>query len=483
MSQARVLEALAVPAAYPHAAPSVTICRTHISEVFLAGDWAYKVKRAQRTSFLDFRTLEQRRHACREELRVNADWAPDVYRAVVPINGAGRIGGPGQPVEFAVAMRRLPAARMLDAVLAADGVTDEDIDAIADHLVAAHRRAPRVTPAPLPQKIDGSLAWIESYAPPLWFRHWVKYNRAFVAGGQALLDERAPLAIDGHGDLHAGNVCLAPEGVVFYDRIEFEPRFREADPLADLSFLVMDLQAHGAWRRAERLVARYGAGTGAAHTDQGALLAYLVRHRATVRGGAAAMRGSDGLPYFRFATQVGLAPFTVMLCGLPGTGKSHAARALARAWDADILRSDLIRKEIWGMAPTDHWEGAYDEGPYAPEVTARTHAMLAEREKKARARGRRVVLDATFDRAATRALFPDAFLVWITCADDVVRARITARQSDKDAVSDADWSVYQIRKANFEPPATSLLRHDGSASPNQIIDAVLDHLTSPARSR
>jgi len=152
------------------------------------------------------------------------------------------------------------------------------------------------------------------------------------------------------------------------------------------------------------------------------------------------------------------------VCGLPGTGKSTFAREVARAFGAEHLRSDGIRKEMLGIEPTEHWEGGYLEGPYAPDVTERTYAEMRERAGKLLRAGRRVVADATFSRAAWRDAFAAAareagarcLVVEVTCPEDEVRARMEARAGDRTEVSDADFDVYLAAKRTYEPPASPL---------------------------
>ena len=112
-----LLAAMADPAAYPRPAP-VEVRQTHISAVFLVGDTVYKVRKPVNLGFVDFTTLDKRKHDCDEEVRLNRRLAPSVYRGVVPItieDGRVRVGGSGEPVEWAVEMVRLPDEATLKA--------------------------------------------------------------------------------------------------------------------------------------------------------------------------------------------------------------------------------------------------------------------------------------------------------------------------------------------------------------------------------
>src|SRR5215467_9605788 len=114
--QSEVLAFLANRATYGGA--PVRRIDTHSAVVFLAGDRAFKVKRAVRYSYLDFSTLAQRKAACEAELEINRIFAPGLYLRVIPVtrekNGALRLAGGGESVEWAVEMRRLDETRTLD---------------------------------------------------------------------------------------------------------------------------------------------------------------------------------------------------------------------------------------------------------------------------------------------------------------------------------------------------------------------------------
>ena len=129
-----------------HGGQKVTRIDTHGAAVFLAGERVLKVKRAVRFPFLDYSTLEKRKAACEAELQVNRPFAPLIYRGVVAItkDPAGRLslGGDGEPVEWALEMRRFDENATLDH-LAENGKIDTKLADDLGHVVAAaHRIAP-----------------------------------------------------------------------------------------------------------------------------------------------------------------------------------------------------------------------------------------------------------------------------------------------------------------------------------------------------
>ena len=147
-AQQAVIDFLARP--QTHGGAPVTRIDTHAATVFLAGERAFKIKRAVRFPFLDYSTLAKRKAACEAEIAVNRPFAPATYRGVVAItradDGKLSIGGQGEPVEWAVEMRRFDETQTLDH-LAAQGRIDAALaDALGRAVERAHAAAP-VDPA------------------------------------------------------------------------------------------------------------------------------------------------------------------------------------------------------------------------------------------------------------------------------------------------------------------------------------------------
>jgi len=139
-----LIEGLSDPAAYQHPVRDVRVHQTHSSIVFLAGDFAYKIKKPVKYEFLDYSHLDVRLYFCQEEIRLNAVICPDVYLDVVPVterDGRLTMGGEGEPVEWAVRMRRLREEDMLSNRLSTGSVDDQDIERIAQFVANLHARA------------------------------------------------------------------------------------------------------------------------------------------------------------------------------------------------------------------------------------------------------------------------------------------------------------------------------------------------------
>jgi aminoglycoside phosphotransferase family enzyme/predicted kinase len=496
-----LIAALSRPEAYAGPAGEVIVRQTHISAVFLAGDHAFKVKKPVDLGFLDFSTPEKRLHFCREEVRLNRRLAPSVYLGVVPVlreGGRLRFGEPGEAgnvVEWAVKMRRLPDSATLRARLYRGELQPDQLRALARFLAAFHASAeggPRIAPFGRFEYVAGNAR--ENFAQAADLVGTTVHKEVFdrlAARTEAELD-RLRLLIEGrarrgvprdtHGDLHLDHVYLfpdrpPPEDLAIIDCIEFNDRFRFADPVADMAFLVMDLRFRGANDLALAFSDAYF--RAADDGDGPELLAFYTAYRAMIR---AKVEGFESLelevpgPERDTVLQKARAhwllalttletparrPCLLLVAGLPGAGKSTLARSLAQEAGFTLLRTDLVRKELAGLPAS-----AFDERLYTPESTERTYAECLRRAEAALFEGRRVLVDATFRWERWRQAFLAAARRWgvptgmILCqADpDTVRQRLRSRTAD---ASDADWPVYQQLAREWEEvgPATRALTH------------------------
>lgn len=484
------LETLLQPERYPEPTSAVRHLQTHISHLFLTDQFVYKLKKPVDFGFLDFTTLERRRHFCHEELRLNRRLSPDIYLEVVALHddGSGGLcfGGEGEVIEYAVKMRRLPEERMLDRLLAADQVTQADIEAIARVVAAFHATA--VTD----QRIAsfGSVAtiranWLEnlrqtapycgvtlSRADHQLIGDWAL---ATLEDAAACFEERVSGGFirECDGDLHTENICLDGQ-VHIFDCIEFNEPFRCSDTAADVAFLAMDLENHGRRDLAELFVAAYCQESG--DTGLLAVLSLYLVNRAFIRGKVESFRLDDPLipaaekqaaahrasRFFRLARGYLLRrrlPQSLLLtCGPTGCGKSSFASELAFQLGIGHLQADRERKQLAGVRPTERGAAIY-----TADWNRATYERLAELAVAELAAGRSVVVDATFRCAADRARFGllaaeagvPLIICALTCPAEVVRQRLLDRQQSGDSVSDGTWRVYQQQMARFEQPAAA----------------------------
>ena len=529
-----LVEALSRPEAYPLPPASVDVLETHISLLFFADQRVYKVKKAVDLGFLDHTSLEKRRAACRDEVRLNGRLAPDVYLRVVPITREtdGRIvlDGDGDLVEVAVEMNRLPAERMLDRLLDAGHIDSELVHELSELLALFHLWAPtglgvdehgapeavrrlvldnldglkpfvggpgEEAPSGVPVLSAGLHGWLRERAVAFLDRHEVLMARRVEEGRIR----------EGHGDLHAGNLCVLDDAIVAYDCLEFSRALRCGDAACDLAFLAMDLDSRGFRAFSQQLVREYA--RIARDSDAAYLVDFYKTYRALVRAKVAGLSARQRAPddperevwrrkavaSAQLAASYELPPALVLTCGLPATGKSTLARDLARPFEAVVLRSDVVRKQLLGMPPTDRPDAGETVKLYAPETSDEVHRRLLRRATAALERGRSVVVDATFGERARRRRFVDAasrlghpvVVVHVTADEATVRERLEARARDRRAVSDADWAVHQLLLARFEAPdelpADALVELTSPHDPDVARAALIERLLAQVRSR
>ncbi|MHC4448261.1 MAG: AAA family ATPase, partial [Planctomycetota bacterium] len=200
------------------------------------------------------------------------------------------------------------------------------------------------------------------------------------------------------------------------------------------------------------------------------------------------------MQYFHLAASYVMPPSLILLCGLPGSGKSWAAQHIARPFEALVIRSDVVRKRLAGVPPTYRATGAEAEALYSDQSSRRTFAAMQEEAECRLGEGRTVVLDATFAQRRARDPFIDMarsarvpfVVVHVTCPAPVIAERMRDRASDAEEVSDADWSIYEQFKPNFEPPDELPPPHsphsphrvdaDSTEEPELIVSDVIDAL-------
>ena len=516
-----LVAAMLEPAFYPHHPETVHLVQTHISYVFLAGDEVYKVKKPVRFTFLDFSTLEKRRHFCHEEVRLNRRLAANAYRGVVSICRAEdgfRLGTAEavDAIEYAVQIRRLASDRLMVNLLATNQMTEALVDQVVDRLVSFHRSAqcgPEVTangdPANIARILEDNFTGVRPFRGATIAAHdddeIQRFSRRFLAREDSFLRRRQSedRIREAHGDLHAEHICFERPLVIF-DCIEFNQQFRFIDVASEIAFLAMDLEQRGRRDLAAHLIARYAelAGDG----DLPRLVPFYECYRAYVRGKVASLKSTETevsseeraaareqarryfLQSYRYTWTY--SPALVVVAGLSGSGKSTVAVALHERTGFVHLSSDIIRKELAGLAPTAR---VGDEDLYSVAHSSRTYAELFSRARQTLASGRGVILDATFQlregRQTARQIAESArtpfLLVECTCPEEVIRQRLATRTQRGDDPSDADWEIYLVQQQRCEPFAEERLTIDTSQPTDQLLAAIekalrarLDELTN-----
>ncbi len=255
-----VVRGLLQAQAYAHKTQEIRLLETHISWIILTGDYAYKLKKPVDLGFLNFSTLEKRHFFCQEEVRINRRTAPDLYLGVVPIVGTPetpKMGGPGEPFEYAVKMRQFPQTALLDRRIGEGLITPELVDLMADQVAAFHQQVEvvaedslRGTPAqirgPALENFSEMKPLIESEQTRERLARLEAWTRDEFSRRQELMQKRHDNGSvqECHGDLHLGNLA-AWNGLLIFDAIEFNENLRWIDRFNEIAFLAMDFEHRG----------------------------------------------------------------------------------------------------------------------------------------------------------------------------------------------------------------------------------------------
>ncbi|HUL94094.1 MAG TPA: AAA family ATPase [Burkholderiales bacterium] len=493
----RLLAALREPACYPHAAGTVELIETHISWVFLAGEFAYKIKKPVNLGFLDFGTLEKRRFYCEEELRLNRRTAPGLYVDVVPVAESRdglRVGGTGKAIEYALRMRRFPQEALADAVARRGELRAAQAEAIAAAIAAFHAGIPaaaqdsgygspdHVTAPALAnfEQLGGLVADPAESARLEELRDWTRNEGARLRETFAAR-KRGGFVRECHGDLHLGNIAFLEGRPVPFDCIEFDPRLRWIDVMNEIAFLAMDLLEHGLNAAAWRFLNAYLETTGD-YAGVRVLRYYLV-YRATVRamvacirlhqpGAGAAAQGRAHREYGEYLALAGSLAGSarralIVMHGLSGSGKTTVAQRMSESLGAVRVRSDVERKRLHGLAAGARTQSQPFGGIYAPEATRLTYARLAQAARDVVESRYGVIVDAAFLRRAEREQFRALarelgapFLIASCRAGEAaLRARVARRETAASDASEAGVSVLENQLATQEPLGADELAH------------------------
>jgi aminoglycoside phosphotransferase family enzyme/predicted kinase len=465
--------------------PVVEVIETHISYVFLTPERAYKLKKPLVLPFLDYGTPQRRRALCSEEVRLNRRLAGDVYtgvRALIQRPDGLEIADEDRPgaIDYLVEMRRYDERATMSATLERGELSDAEVRELGRELAGFHARCPpgddslrhdaQGVGREVQRNVEELLGLAGSHAQRQRIRALDRIMNAFVGAREAMLDARSAegQTRECHGDLRAEHVVLgAPIRVV--DCVEFDLGLRTLDVADDLAFLAMDLTRLDGELYAGELITAYRQAGGDCGDD--ALVAFFAVHRALVRAKVTLVRAgqqpSESTAHKqaraeaedllalaeRFAWRTRM-PLAIIICGVPASGKSHLANALAAASGLRWLRSDRVRKDLAGIAPGQHASPEH----YGVQFNRATYSELGRLAANEIADASGTIVDATFrhhtDRDAFRASFAGAaplLFVQCVCPVSVLAYRAAARQGDPTTISDASPQVVMSERDKFDP--------------------------------
>ena len=496
MTDSRLITALQQPQLFNHPVDRFRLIQTHISWVLLTGHFAYKLRKPVNLGFLDFSTPQQRFEDCREELRLNRRFSPELYLGLIRIQGTLdhpqlEVADPLQPfdpcaLEYAVQMVEFPQSQLLSQQ---QPLPKPELLALARELAELHAKAP----SQLSNSTFGSLTTIsavmlenftqispylnnqslKSKTQPLPHSKLTDQLRQLRLQTEMTLQQQTPLLTDRHrlghirechGDLHLGNIVLHQGRACPFDCIEFNPRYRWIDPLSDLAFLLMDLQLRKQERLSNLLLNSYLERSLDYHALP--LLPLYLAYRAMVRAKITLLSsGNSEQPitplaikhyrnYANLAEQA-LAPKKaqlILMQGRSGSGKSWLSQQLIEQGPWIRLRSDELRK---------HWHSQQPAAVkrYGPDMNKLTYQRLRELTKTLLESGLSVIIDAAFLRHADRQTFLNLAqklgieprILSCIATEETLEQRIKLRLADQDDPSEASVELTKQQKSSLDP--------------------------------
>ena len=508
---ASLLAFLKSPASYPHRPAEVRSTETHISWVFFVSPFVYKVKKPVDLGFLDFSTLERRRHFCEREVQLNRRLCPDVYLGVTPIyqdrSGFSFEEKGGVVAEYAVKMRELPRGFFLSELLSKRAVGEMEINRVIAQL---HRFYDSENPTaeieewgrPPKMKIstDENFEQVQAFVgktiSAVAFDVIRAFTNNFYIANAWLFEERiAKERIrDCHGDLHLDHIHITPDAVTIFDCIEFSDRLRFIDIASDLAFLAMDFDFESQHQLGALFLRN-----AARELNDGQMLKladFYKCYRAFVRGKVESLGASSAehakraQRYFQLALRyatVGSEPLVLVVIGGIATGKSTVAGELAREFDWPIFSSDRIRKTIARIPLTRRTSPEMRERVYSRGVTDQTYDKLIKEGVGALARHSGVVLDATFSSRSKRDLLRNECnkagvrlqVVELEADRETIKRRLRGRDEKTTEISDARLEDFSKLTAEYEPPsefAPNLIKASTSGEMDETLAPILARL-------
>jgi aminoglycoside phosphotransferase family enzyme/predicted kinase len=499
--QREIVAFLREPSSYPGATGPVETIETHISIVFLAGNRAYKLKRAVKYPYADFSTPALRRAACAAELALNRRTAPQLYLEVRAIvrrpDGTFGWAGEGEALDWVVVMRRFDQQLLLENVATAGGLSPPLMLALVAHIAEFHEKAEvrsdRGAGAAMAELVKTNIRMLRGCADAGFDAGQIDRIETLLGEAvvlcEALLDRRQS---EGkvrrcHGDLHLRNICLLDARPVLFDAIEFSEDIASIDVLYDLAFLLMDLDHRGHRDLANLVLNRY---LDLTEEDDGlGAMPLFLALRAVIRAhvtATAIARANPSDPEPELATarhyldeaERALAPQPARLVaigGLSGSGKSSLAMRLAPELGvppgARVLRSDVLRKRRFGLEP----ETALPPEGYIEEVTALVYGELCKGAAMALRAGHAAIIDAVALRPKERQAFAAVAAecgvpftgLWLDAPAETMQARVDARRGD---ASDATAEVL-AKQLSDDPGPLEWTRIDAGGDPDATLAA------------
>lgn len=516
-----LVQALKNPESYPHPVDEVLVRETHISWVFLAGEFAYKLKKPVNFGFLDYSSLEKRKHFCELELKLNQRLAPEFYLNVLPLSGSAAkpsFDDASEPFEYLLKMRRFDDSQLLNALQQRGELKEEHLLQLAEQLAGFHGKlAPGLPPNdlgtpeavwfPAQQNFDQIRDLLDDEASLKQLKLLEDWSKDTFSRFESTIAQRLAdgFVRECHGDLHLGNTTLWQGKVVAFDCIEFNDAFRWCDVISDLAFLIMDLEDRGLKQMAQVTLNHYLEQTGDYEGLE--LLCFYKVYRALVRAKVNLFRlAQPGLDeedkatvmrQYRSYTDLAESytdfnsPYLLITHGFSGSGKSTLTTGVVRELGGIRIRSDVERKRLFGLKPEESSQSnELTGGIYTPEATEQTYTRLSKLANSVLRSCFPVTLDATNLKKSQRDqlhvvaenLGLPSLIISLTADEATLRRRLTKRIQEGEKVAEADLLVLEHQLANHDPLTTEELTRavtvdtDTPAASQMLVKLIRDYL-------
>lgn len=480
--------------------------QTHGAHIFLIGEYAYKIKKDVKYTYLDMSTLNSRHSLCKREYDLNATVLPQIYVDVLPITFDDTLGlsidGPGNTVEWTLKMHRFSQDKVLENMAIAGQLSVQQARDMGCSLARYHDQLESESVTDGYQRINEvfievleELYKIDHIFDPQQLTEFMMLGKAELKIREQTLNRRA---IEGyikrcHGDLHLRNLLMTESGAVPFDALEFDERMATTDVLYDLAFLMMDLDHRSMNQHANALLNEYLLFSPLEQCDGLINLPLFLFCRAAIRAMTSAQSAvtsqkeqpcniDSAKVYLKQANEYLTlqAPQLIAIGGFSGTGKSTVAKELAhrigRAPGAIVLRSDSERKVLAGINPKD----ALPKEHYTQENSCTNYKHLFAKSHRILKAGNSVIIDAVFQEESLRTEAQNVAQrlglpftgIWMEAPTPLLVSRIKHRQNDS---SDADESVLRMQ-LNKAPGLITWTRVDTIQSIQNILKFVTDEI-------
>lgn len=516
-----LIQFLEDPNSYFHGPERVEHIQTHISHVFIADPFVYKIKKPVNFEFLDFSTLEKREYYCHREVELNRRLCEDIYLGVISIASVGgtfkiEADNKGSIVEYAVKMRKLNEEYFLPEFVEHGKLTLLHLDRVAEKLADFYLDQDpdeeilkwgsinkvcyntdenfRQTKPFIGETIDNiSYRAIKEYTGQYYGRFDYLFRRR-------IKEERI---VDGHGDLHLEHIHITPEKVRIYDCIEFNDRFRFGDTAVDLAYLAMDLDFVDC-RKEERYFLQK---MSRLLNDQDLLahVDFYKCYRAYVKGKVKSLQAGEeevekkyrkiaidkAREYFDLSLRyalLGSRPTVLIFMGRIATGKSTLAEALSNKLSLDHFSSDRIRKHLMGVPLEERTDASRREQMYSRDMSLKTYKELRSRAEEYIEARNSVILDATYSSKEDRSRLVELleslgamyYFIETRASDELITERLKARESKEGVVSDARLEDFEKLIQHYQPPeelsSNKLIGVDTDSSPDESLSQLYHKL-------